>query len=320
MNLKDRLINTKKNNNLLSKEGLLFDSSSDVSKFFFDGAEVKKLLNASFLSYKNIIYVCDKSIDNTLIANYFYSLSNLYGSTIVDNIETDIENFNNRISIIPNPSINEIVKIFEYILCGYKSFVFGLNLSSNLKLINKLKTIIAINYPNLTEVNINTLLGFSNSLFVYVSVNDDGLYYVSEINELIYDNEELNLNNIFSVKKDINVQEIENIAAEDKKDILVDINTDKEEDMQYSQNRGEQVLPIKAKSEYYIEEEIIEDDEVAVEIKETSLNFNENQQEVISVLNEDIENCSSDFQENKVQSKVNKYKLLKEKVKNKRNI
>ncbi len=326
MNLKERLVNTKKNNILLNQNGLLFDGNCDVNNFFIDKNDVKTLLSNIFSSYKNIIYVCNKNIDNSLIANYFYSLSNAFGATIVDSIEKDIENFHNRISIIPNPNINEVVKIFEYILYGYKSFVFGLNFDSNPEILNKLITVIAINYPNLSNINIETLLGFSNSLFVYFEVNDDGLYYISEINELNYENEKLSLTPIFVKKSsiaevktqndiakvvvdDVKTQDIDTdsedasstaeISIEQPADIsLIEDELESESDSKVIENKIENVLHC---------EETIESDMI---IEETAV-----QQEDISS-SSNIDNSVSDS----IEKKVNKYKLLKEKVKNKRNI
>lgn len=315
MNLKDRLVNIKKNNNFLNNDGIFFDVNCDVNNFFIDRVEVKKMLSAFFSSFKNIIYVCDKNIDNALIANYFYSISNVYGATIVDDVVNEIENFNNRISIIPNPNIKDVVKIFEYILYGYKSFVFGLNFSSNLEIINKLKTVIAINYPNLTDVNINTLLGFSNSLFVYVSMNDDGLFYISEINEMVYSNEELKLKNIFSVKNNIDEQNLENAVVEEKQECL-NIDVIQEEDVTTEADVVEQSLV-----EEYSENEIVEESDIEEETTEkdnVEIESDENQQENISEVS-DYTGVGNIESEN-IQNKVNKYKLLKEKVKNKRNI
>lgn len=304
MNLKERLVNTKKNNNLLNKNGLLFDGNCDVNNFFIDKNEVKNILSKQLAAYKNIIYVCDKSIENSLIANYFYSLSNVFGSTIVDSIENDIENFHNRISIIPNPNINEIVKIFEYILYGYKSFVFGLNFSSNIDILNKLKTVIAINYPNLNEINIETLLGFSNSLFVYFEINDDGLYYISEINELNYENEKLNLKPIFFKDSSTTADNIEEDIVEDVIPQEVDIDSEDENsttEISIEQPVEAQLIEDKTETEIAVVESKVEDD------------FHNNENVESNII---IENIETD----NLEKKVNKYKLLKEKIKSKRNI
>lgn len=306
MNLKERLVNTKKNSASLNKNVLLFDGNCDVNNFFIDKNEVKNILSQQLASYKNIIFVCDKSIDNSLIANYFYSLSNVFGSTIVDSVENDIENFNNRISIIPNPNINEIVKIFEYILYGYKSFVFGLNFSSNIDILNKLKTVIAINYPNLNNINIETLLGFSNSLFVYFEINDDGLYYISEINKLNYVNEKLTLNSIFL--KDDSTTEVR--TENDIQDIVVEDVIAQDVDI----NSGDENLASRISLEQPVEDRLIEDKtEIAVVESNIEDDFHNDENVESNII---IENIEPD----NLEKKVNKYKLLKEKIKNKRNI
>lgn len=202
MNLKDRLSSIKNNNSGLNKTN--FIDESEILSSFDDLQCVKDIVNKIIKEKNNIIFICDKSCNKMLISNYLKQLSDdSFNVNIIDNIEKRLPFFNSGIKIIPNPEISEVVKILEYIIFGYKSFIFGLNFSSFTNILEKLMTVIAINFPNLTEININTLIGSASLYFVCISKNIDGIMNISRIEKVNYMNGHIGSEEIFSSSGDI---------------------------------------------------------------------------------------------------------------------
>ncbi len=178
MDLKNRLTMIKKENDNSSKNGL----SKDYSISFFDDTKkVNEEILPLLLNKRNLIFITEKASDADLI---FYDLQRMFSDikiSIAENINDKETISNQDIKIVKNPDCEDIVKIFEYILYGYKPFIFNINFENDNNVLNKLQTIIAINYKNLNYENINTLINSANPVFVSVTERAiKGIYETSE--------------------------------------------------------------------------------------------------------------------------------------------
>ena len=217
----------------------------------------------------------NNSFEYSRLINFIHLTAKDKQLNLIDNIE---ESSNTKINLINITDINELVKVFQSIIMGVKPYILNLKINSDENIIEKLQTLIAINYQNLTEKHIETLIGESDSVFVSVNTENNA---ISSIKELYFD-KELYLEEVYSYsrQKNRNTKKQENAAVsiENKnpskiKNILID-----DELMSY-------------KPEEHVNNVEKEEDN-SVEIEETA----------------SAENTISS-------SKINKYKLLKEKVK-----
>ncbi len=304
MNLKDRLGNYNKiNTNIEQNDEFTINNMNEAD--IFENNTAANLLILNLLNKnKNIIFASLECENNPVIANYLHSVLN-ENSNITRDIE-NIDSENSKICIIPTLKIEEAAKLFESFLTTQKSYIMGINLKSFDNIIEKLKVIIALNHKNLTEQNINTLLSSSDLIFIFISRNEDGLYYISEIKELIYSNEEFSLEILYIYKNRIeeesnkNEISIEMLPANEVK-------TDEKRFDEYiiKENNTEDT-EIKNTPDIYIEKNELEE-----EIK--------NQKETI-IISETEENNTDKEQNEELSTqkvKINKYKILKEKIKNK---
>lgn len=189
MNLKDRLENIKTTNIVTIKDDYFTEDFFNVEEIFADSKEFRQIIIETINAGKNIVFVSQPSIDNSLIAKYFkflmaYKQEDVYLS---NNVTEEFLLSDSKVNIIASPSAKDVVKILEYIMYGYKSFVFGMNFVGADNIINKLKTSILINNPNITENSIETLLCSSNLVVVYFDKNSDGLFYISKIDKIVSD-------------------------------------------------------------------------------------------------------------------------------------
>ena len=165
-----------------------------------------------------------------------------------------------------------------------------------------MKTVIAVNFRNLTEENINTLIGCSDSFFVSIEKDEDGLFLVSKVQKINYIENIISLDVIYDYKNaDKNVEQkfVEEAKPENSEEDNSYIETEKDilkNDIQYQETD-------------FIESEdadsVIQKEQIAIDINEEK-----NEENLID---------STDNVEEKPIIKVNKYRLLKEKIKNKRN-
>ncbi len=174
MNIKDRLKTSKRTTSPEKKEntGIKY---KNAEKYFTDGKYVKNLLKAYIKNAKNIIFIINNSFDAELISLYFKSF-------IKDSDKNPQES---KIEIVSEPSIIETVKIFENIISLDKSYIFGLKINKPDNILDKLTALIAVNFPNLQKMNIDTLISSSESVFVYFDKDKEGMYFISKIEEMV---------------------------------------------------------------------------------------------------------------------------------------
>ena len=140
MNLKDRLESIRKTDVVSIKEDYEHKFLFDIEDVFADSQELKTIITETISLGKNILFVSEPSIDKNLVSKYFsYLLLHRLDDVIVSEYITDeILSSESRINIIPKPSVKEIVKILEYIMYGYKTFVFGMNFATLDNVLNKI--------------------------------------------------------------------------------------------------------------------------------------------------------------------------------------
>ena len=302
MNLKDRLDNIKNTNQISIKEEISTDTYFDINNIFVNYDKISGILFSIINQKKNIIFISDNSVDKNIIVSLMQSVLGSYDIEILNSIDENIYNLCTKIKFISDSSIIQIVKIFEYIIYGYSSFISLFNLANDENIINKLKTVIAVNFRNLTEENINTLIGCSDSFFVSIEKDEDGLFLVSKVQKINYIENIISLDVICDYKNaDKNVEQkfVEEAKPENSEEDNSYIETEKNilnNDIQYQETD-------------FIESEdadsVIQKEQIAIDINEER-----NEENLID---------STDNVEEKPIIKVNKYRLLKEKIKNKRN-
>ena len=302
MNLKDRLDNIKNTNQISIKEEIVTDTYFDINNIFVNYDKISGILFSIINQKKNIIFISDNSVDKNIIVSLMQSVLGSYDIEILNSIDENIYNLCTKIKFISDSSIIQIVKIFEYIIYGYSSFISLFNLANDENIINKLKKVIAVNFRNLTEENINTLIGCSDSFFVSIEKDEDGLFLVSKVQKINYIENIISLDVIYDYKNaDKNVEQkfVEEAKPENSEEDNSYIETEKNilnNDIQYQETD-------------FIESEdadsVIQKEQIAIDINEEK-----NEENLID---------STDNVEEKPIIKVNKYRLLKEKIKNKRN-
>ena len=369
MNLKDRLENIRKTNVISIKEDNEKDFLFDIEDVFADSKELRTIITETIASGKNILFVSEPSIDKSLVSKYFsYLLLNRLEDVIVsENLTDEILFSDSRINILPKPSIKEIVKILEYIMYGYKSFVFGMNFATLDNILNKIKTSISINCKGISSEAIETLLSSSNIVIVYLNKNIDGLFYVSKIDKLVSENfitdvvtiidfqqqkpitkkNKKNKKSVNEEKVDIqpivqseppSEQQLEEesqvdvvVLGNDEDDVVaenVEVTTEVSEIIQVDEVVEQNVEPA---IEQKIEEIVVEENKQVEEIPVEDIQNEKTEETPTEVVVEQVKeektvevvNADEIKQEQKdiiaeISKKVNKYKLLKEKAKNKK--
>ncbi len=302
MNLKDRLDNIKNTNQISIKEEKRTDIYFDINNIFVNYDKINGILCSIINQKKNIIFISDNSVDKNIVVSLMQSVSGSSDIEILNSIDENIYNSFTKIKFISDSSIIQIVKIFEYIIYGYSSFISLFNLANDENIINKLKTVIAVNFRNLTEENINTLIGCSDSFFVSIEKDEDGLFLVSKVQKINYIENIISLDVIYDYKNaDKNVEQkfVEEAKPENSEEDNSYIETEKDilkNDIQYQETD-------------FIESE---DDDSVIQNEQITIDINEEKNE------ENLIDTTDNVEEKPI-IKVNKYRLLKEKIKNKRN-
>lgn len=283
MNLKERIEIIDKIKNVSSSSEIEIKRDLDAVDIFVKNVAVEKIIKNAVNKDKNIILFCPSYLDKTLVASYIRSfLEESVSVEILSDISDNLPFVSAQKVIVPEPSVAEIIKIFELILCDYKTFIFAMNLKTFENALESLRTIIALNCPNLSSNNVEHLIGVSSAVLVYVDRTEDGLFKVSDIGKIVYKNNTAFFDVLYSSC------EIKEEEAEEK---LIEI-----ED------------PVVVKSD------VIENDN-----QETPKNIETIDSAVEKTEGEkDVSSEATKNSEPKEEHKINKYKLLKEKIKSKK--
>lgn len=282
MRFKDRLnlFNNSEDKELVSDNKIEFKQDIDISDIFIQNDKVSNIITSVLAENKNIIIASSIDCDNSINTQYIRTfIKNTEKVEVLYDINKDINFINANRIIVPDVNILEFVKILEFILYGYKSFVFTINIKSYDNILENIKTLISLYYKNLSESAIENLLGSSDSIIVYIDKNDDGLFFVSHIGSIEYKNKSLNIIDLYSISNSSEDIKSQCINLKDTKAIA------KIDNIDYEANENNN----------YVDKETL-----------TKTELNEFVKNDIELDNEKSDN-------NNV--KVNKYKLLKEKIK-----
>lgn len=276
MNLKERIEIIDKIKNVSSNAEIEIKQELDAVDVFVRNAAVEQIIKNAVNMGKNIILLSPSYLDKTLAASYIRSfLDENISVEILRNISDNLPFVGAEKVIVPEPSIAEMIKIFELILCDYKTFIFAINLKSFANVLESLRTLIALNSPNLSNNNVEHLIGMSSAILIYTDRTEDGLFSVTDIGKIIYKNNTAFLDVLYSSGE--SKEEVEKKPAVIEEPIIVG--------------------PI-----------VIEDSN-----KETAETVEEEAEMLDEMPSENSKNT-----EEKNLHKTNKYKLLKEKIKNKK--
>lgn len=292
MNIKDRLAEFVKNKQSELNTDIVYEN---IESIFENDKFATDILSNCINENKNIFLICSPECDKTISCKYLY---NFYkNKSLVEETESFKESLkysNSQTVIITNPEGKDFIKALEYMLSGLKSFVLAFNFKTYTDILESLIVFIAINGKNLTNVNITHLLKKSEAVLVYIDRNEDGLFSITDISEITGVDKELNLKQRYNSRKikigenNLNFESAEihenvfkeNFARQEKqKDIFQTT-----QDISKAETKVEETLPIR--------EELF--GEIIKSADENSLSVNET-----------------------ASKKINKYKLLKEKIHNK---
>lgn len=272
MNLKERIELVNQNKITSSFNDFEIKEDIEVSSFFVKNAPVEQILKSAITKDRNIVILSPSTVDRTLVSNYIRGfISKSVSIEILKNISDNLPYATADKLIIPEPSVAEIIKIFELIMCDFKTFIVSMHLKSFDNILESFRTIFALNNKNLTADNIEHLLGMAAPVIVYVDRNEDGLFYVADIAKVVYKSNSAFLDILYSTaKEEFHTVELLEEQAENTVD--------------------ESVIEKTVEQEMFIEQEV------------SIVNEQKIEQEPVSILPE----------------KINKYKLLKEKIRNKK--
>lgn len=278
MNLKERIEIINQLKQSTSEQVFEIKKDVDVTDIFVKNVAVQQIIRNSVNRDKNIILLSPSDCDKTIIANYIRSfIDDTVSVDILANISDNLPFATAQKLIVPEPTMKEITKIFELILCDYRTFVFCMNLKTFDNVLESFRTLLSLYSPNLNSNSIEHLIGVSSAVLVYVNRNEDGLYEITDIGKIIYKNNVTFLDLLYS-------------SADVVKDEVI-VST-----------------PILETAKTPI---IVEQAEIINDVQEEQGTEN---------IIEKCELVSSEDNCVQVSTKTNKYKLLKEKVKNKKSI
>ena len=297
MNFKERI---DKINQINNKQADVIEIKSEIENFdiFIKNKAVEHILKNAISKSKNIVLLCQSICDRTVVCNYLRSfIDSSVSVEVSNNISADLPFISASTVIVPEPNIDEIVKIFELILCDYKSFIFSMNLKSFENVLESFRTLIALNKNNLTLDNVEHLIGMSDALFIFVSRNDDGLFDITDIGKVVYKNNRTFLDVLFSSSKNLddNIVEMQEISDVQNEEIIV---------------VPDVIDTVPQEVQNNVEESVVEEIPTAIEEQVVE----------VSPCDDNKENIDKEIVVDEPSVKVNKYKLLKEKRKNKKKI
>ena len=93
--------------------------------------------------------------------------------------------------------LEELMCVLEFINSGYKHFITGINISSKEEFINSIKNNIILNYPQMSEEKIITLITSTIKTVVFIEKMKDGETRISNVSEIEVINAEPKVKDIF---------------------------------------------------------------------------------------------------------------------------
>ncbi len=270
MKFKDRLNLYKESIISENNNQIEFKQDVDVLDIFLPNSDVNIIIEDAICNNKNIIVASSIDCDNTICAQYIKMfIKDTDNVELLYDINKDIQFIKANRIIVPDIDILGFVKILEFILYGYKSFIYTIDIKTYENILESIKTLIMLYYKNLTDCAVENLLGLSNSIIVYINKNADGLFYVSNIGTIEYKDKNLSLVCLYPKSVNNNTEE----ECSNFTEVISDLSNN-------------------------IKNETLYNDELN-DLKEP-----------VEIENKELDNTK--------EVKINKYKLLKEKLKSKK--
>ena len=280
MNLKERIAIINQLKSTSSVKNLEIKKDIDVYEIFVKNNTVQQLIENSVSRGKNIVVLSPSYCDKTILANYIRGFYDENASIdIMSNLSENLPYATSQRIILADASVVEMVKMFELILCDYKAFSFCMSLKTFDNVLESFRALIALSNNNLTASNIEHMLGLSGAVLVYVDRNEDGLYEVTNVGKIVYKNNKAFLDVLYSQDK-----------KQEDKEVVIEVQEQVETEVVSVKEDIEGNMDVAPETEQTLKEEI-----------DQNYTLEESDEEVVEE-----------------QPKKNKYKLLKEKIKNKR--
>lgn len=314
MNLKERIEILDKIKNVSSADRIEIKNNFDAADIFIKNTVAEQVIVHSLSKDKNIILICPSLLDKMIVSDYIRSFVNDNISVeILNNLSENLPFTNAEKIIVPEPSIQEVIKIFELILYDFKSFIFAINLKTFDNVLESLRTMLALNCKNLTSDNIEHLIGISSAVLVYVDRTEDGLYNITDIGKIIYKNNTAFLDILYSGEKEVIEPQYSNETYCPIQDDLTDQTVDNQIDDIDAEDLTEN-LDISDTNE---DAKDVENIDTVEQIEKVLDSENIEETEDISTSDITVDGdiaLDDDTQELTENVKINKYKLLKEKI------
>lgn len=250
MNIKDR-INSKKKINPYVK----LKNDDYISEIFIHSEQSENIIKSSFNNNRNFLITFASDCDESIIRTYIKNVTNSNKL---------------RLNLI---GIEGLLRQYEQIITGsLTENISLLHLGSFDNILEKIRILISLNYPNLSNNQICEVIKTVNPVLIYFSKDEDGLFFVQNIVEFEFKDTDFIIKNLYPETK------TSEIATEKTNDLVQD---------------SVEIQPSPIIDNEIKDEEILASDVVS--------------QGEIELQNSNIS-----------EKKVNKYKLLREKIKNKK--
>ncbi len=304
MKFKERLDILNEIRNSEFEDDIILKEDAELTDIFENNPRASGIIQNIINQNKNIILFCSKEYDKSLLCNYFRLFLNKNDSIeILRNISDNLSYVSASKVIIPDPSIKDVIKILEYTLMGAKSFIFSMHVKNFKNILDSLRTLIALNFPYLSQSNIDHLIGSSEACLIFFTINECGLLSVNTIAQIKY-NDNISLEILYTynpndrVEKREYEQELESSSIKTEE---IKQNDAGKENIEFNQTDFGDLNESTIDSEF----------QLPVVPSEFSFNFKEHEQ------NEPEINQKTNDENVVLTNKINKYKLLKLKLKNK---
>lgn len=250
---------------------------------------------------------------------------------------------NHSLVVTECSDISELMSVFEFINAGFKHFIAAFNINSKEDFIENLKNSIMLNYPQMSESKIVGLIMSAVKNVVFLEKMPDGETRISHVCTLKSEENAIRLEDLFvfdfgsykfaatesgdkKAKKKSEPKKARKVVIRRKKQQPQEINNEAEskEETQPEIQSAEVIQP---KEEIQPEVQSIEIIQPKEEIQPEIQPIEETKEEIAEIVPEQVVTepvieteiiIPPEIQEVEVPIKVNKYKLLKEKIKQRR--
>ena len=227
MNFKERIGLKNIDNKIDVSDNLII--KSDIS-LFVNNELINNIVKEAVEANKNIILFCGENVDRNAVCNSFKNyFFNNEQFDVIKNINEELQYSSSKRVLIPEPSVQDLILIFESAMTDFKLFLTSFCLKSFTNVVESLKTLILLNRPNITEKTVSHLIGMSDFIMFYVVSDSEGCFNITDCVDVVYkDNEifekllysENNTNNSSNVNDDLPYHENSTIDYEDENKIV----------------------------------------------------------------------------------------------------